>query len=280
MVSPVVLAVLSMLATGFADFIYKRARVKGAAPALFLLYQSISFNATNVAFVVYSGSVNINLVTIIFGASCASLVYLSIYIFLKSLGPGQASTNVPIFRLSFIITAVLALLFLHESATFGRLLAVGLAALSILTLSISLRSSPTSFAAVLQLAFATSAYGLFGVLYKIAIIMGSSPVGILVVQGMFFITYAFLAAKREGPIVKSRRILVHAPICGILFSSSYLLLLESLKHGDVSVSFSIVQLSFIVTSLLAMLVWREEIQARSVLGIILAMLAVLSFAYL
>jgi len=109
--------------------------------------------------------------------------------------------------------------------------------------------------------------------------MGVTPTGILVVQGASFIIYAFFIAHQRGAIKLSRNIMVHAPLCGVLLSSSYLLLLESLKYGEVSVSFSIVQLSFMVTSILAILAWREKLNVPSILGIVSAVLAVAFFAY-
>lgn len=74
--------------------------------------------------------------------------------------------------------------------------------------------------------------------------------------------------------------MIHAPICGILLSGSYLLLLMSLKFGEVSISFSIVQLSFVVTSILAIIFWKEKINILNVLGILSAFMAVIFFAYL
>jgi uncharacterized membrane protein len=280
MINSVLLAILSMAATGFSDFFYKRARIGGAAPEFFLAFQSIFFNATSLTFAASVGHLEISPQTVFFGAACASLVYISVYLFFRGLSAGQATVNVPIFRLSFVVTAVMAFLLLNEAATFGKLLAVSLAVLSILALSKSLRAGSASLSAMLQLVFATIIYGIFGLLYKIAIALGSAPTGILIVQGSFFIVYAFVIAYQRHLIKTSRTITLHAPVCGILLSSAYLLLLESLKYGDVSVSFSIVQLSFMITSILAMLVWHEKITPMNVLGIILAILAIASFAYL
>ncbi|WP_455369555.1 GRP family sugar transporter [[Eubacterium] cellulosolvens] len=274
------MAILSMFATGISDFFYKRARNKGAHPAFFLAFQSIFFNMTNFVFILFSGSLEISLLTIFFGFICGSLVFFSVYLFLKSLGKGGASVNVPIFRLSFIVTAVLAIFFLQEPATFGKIIAICLAAFSILALSKSLHVETTSMLGVIQLIFATFLYGLFGFFYKLAILTGATPLGILFIQGISFITYAFTLSYRKGLIKKSQVVMNHAPICGILLSASYLLLLMSLKFGEVSISFSIVQLSFVITSILAIIFWKEKINILNLLGIIAAFMAVILFAYL
>jgi uncharacterized membrane protein len=276
----ITLAILSMFATGISDFFYKRARNKGAHPAFFLAFQSIFFNMTNFVFILFFGSLEISLLTIFYGFICGSLAFFSTYLFLKSLGKGGASVNVPIFRLSFIVTAVLAIFFLQETATFGKIIAISLAAFSIISLSKSLHVETTSILGVIQLIFATFLYGLFGFVYKLSMQAGATPLGILLIQGISFITYAFILSYQKGLIKKSRIVMIHAPICGILLSTSFLLLLMSLKFGEVSISFSIVQLSFVVTSILAIIFWKEKIDILNLLGILLALIAVLIFGYL
>jgi len=278
--NPVLLAVLSMVSTGTSDLLYKRARAKGAAPDSFLPVQAVFFNATSLAFVAYSGRLEIPGRTILFGAGCGSLLYLSTYLFLKSLGEGRASVNVPIFRLSFIPTAAMAFLFLHEAITLGKALAICFAALGILSLSEGLRAQSGRGRTSLHLILAMILYSLFGLLYKVAMAMGSTPTGVLVAQGATFITCAFMVAIKRGALGIHRSVMAHAPFCGILLSSAFLLLLESLKYGDISVSFSIVQLSFVFTSALAILIWRENVKPLNILGIVSAASSVAFFAYL
>jgi uncharacterized membrane protein len=274
----ILFAVLSMVSTGTSDLIYKRARSKGIPPDSFLPVQAIFFNATALALFAHSGNLEVPGRTILFGAGCGSILYLSTYLFLKSLGEGQASVNVPIFRLSFIPTAVMAFLILKEAATPGKILAICLSALGILSLSKGLwarsrRGAPRHLISAMLL------YSVFGILYKLAVAGGSEPIGVLTAQGATFIALSFAVALSRGALRIERGILSHAPFCGVLLASAFLLLLESLKRGDVSASFSIVQLSFVFTSALAILIWREEVKASNIFGISTAALSVLLFAY-
>ncbi|MBS7650944.1 EamA family transporter [Candidatus Bathyarchaeota archaeon] len=280
MAGPILLAVVSMLLTGTSDFLYKRVRMRAADPENFLAYQAVFFNATSLTYTLYSGSLEVNVLTLIFGFGCAVLAYSSVLLFLAGLGGGQASVNVPVFRLSFIVTAVLAFIFLGESATAGKIVATALATFSILILSKGLVFQSIPQSRVLKLILATLNYGLFGFLYKVAVMSGCTPTGILVVQGLFFISLAFAMASFKGALKLSSTVMVHAPACGVMLSSAFLLLLESLRGGDVSVNFSIVQLSFVVTSILAVAVWRERVDTVNILGIVSAVLAVIFFAYL
>ena len=282
----ILFAVLSMLSTGISDFLYKRAQAHGADAKFFIVFQALLFNVCNLALFAFSGSYQIPIKTIILGAGCASLAYPAVYLFLTSLQEGRASTNVPIFRLSFVVTAIMAFVFLQEPATVGKLVAVGLAVLSILALSGSLRFETSSRVMLLQLVFSTIMYGSFGFLYKIAIAAGSSPMGILVAQGAFVLVASSIVAsqgnvkdffRRNQPAFRS--VMVHAPICGVLLSFSWRMLLESLRLGDVSVGFSIVQLSFVVTSALSILIWNEKANTLKLLGIVAAVSAVCVFAY-
>jgi len=122
-------------------------------------------------------------------------------------------------------------------------------------------------------------HSIFGILYQIAVAGGSEPIGVVTAQGATFITFSLAVALLRGALKIERDILSHAPFCGILLASAFLLLLESLKRGDVSVSFSIVQLSFVFTSALAILICREEVKASNIFGISIAALSVLLFAY-
>lgn len=275
-----------MLSTGISDFLYKRAQTQGADAKFFVVFQALLFNVCNLTFFALSGRFEIPIQTVILGVGCALLAYPAVYLFLTSLHEGQASTNVPIFRSSFVVTAIMAFVFLQEPATIGKLVAVGFAVLSILALSGSLRIEPTSRFMFLQLVISTIMYGTFGFLYKVAIATGSSPIGILVAQGAFVLIASSIVASQGN--VKDffhrnqqafRSVMIHAPICGVLLSFSWRMLLESLRLGDVSVSFSIVQLSFVVTSILSMLVWSERVNASKLLGIVAAVSAVCAFAY-
>ncbi len=275
---PVLLAVLSMVSTGTSDLIYKRARSKGVAPSSFLPIQAAFFNATSLSLFAHFGRLDIPGRTVLFGAGCGLLLYLSTHLFFKSLGEGQASVNVPIFRLSFIPTAIMAFLMLREAVTPGKALAILFSAISILSLSKDSWANPRRGNMPLHLILATLLYSLFGLLYKIAISGGSTPIGVITAQGATFITCAFAVAISKRSLRIDRQILTHAPFCGILLASAFLLLLESLKYGDVSVSFSIVQLSFVFTSALAILIWREEVKASKIFGISTAAFSVLLFA--
>ncbi|MEM3527689.1 MAG: hypothetical protein QXI59_05130, partial [Candidatus Bathyarchaeia archaeon] len=99
MAGPILLAVVSMLLTGTSDFLYKRVRMRAADPENFLAYQAVFFNATSLTYTLYSGSLEVNVLTLVFGFGCAVLAYSSVLLFLAGLGGGQASVNVPVFRL-------------------------------------------------------------------------------------------------------------------------------------------------------------------------------------
>jgi len=279
MVNPIPLAVLSMLLTGTSDFLYRRARMRGAVPEFFLVIQAVFFNATSLAAVAISWSLEISMITILFGFTCAFLAYTGVQLFLKSLGEGHVSINVTVFRLSFVVTAIAAFIFLQETITFGKVIAIGLSAFSILALSLTAQTGHTSRRMMAQLIFATILWGLFGFFYKVAISMGATPTGILIAQGAIFLPLAIIMAVRRGLFSDYHVVVTHAPVCGVLLSASFLLLLESLKYGEVSVNFSIVQLSFIVTTVLAAMILHEKIRALNMLGVVTAFLAVISFAY-
>ena len=70
-----------------------------------------------------------------------------------------------------------------------------------------------------------------------------------------------------------------APLTGCLQLTWTGLLIQSLQTGDASISFPIVQLSFVLTSIMAVVFVKEAVSKRLVIGLITATVAVITFAF-
>src|SRR5262245_48519287 len=112
-------AVGASLFYGLADFVYKRGAAAGAEPHQFLMVQTWLFNLCVMLYWIASGPLVLN------GAAgwgaagvCAVVGY---YNFAHSLKSGSVSTNSTIFRLSFAVTAALAVLVLGEPLNASKL---------------------------------------------------------------------------------------------------------------------------------------------------------------
>src|SRR5207248_10659275 len=71
----------------------------------------------------------------LWGSLAGLVMFFAFYNFSRSLRSGSISTNAPIFRLSFTLTAVLAIWLLDESLTLTKVAGLALALIAVLALA-------------------------------------------------------------------------------------------------------------------------------------------------
>ena len=284
MQATVLFALVSMVLVGAADFVYKRAAVAGAVPSSFLLVQSWFFGATAFAFGILTGTLRYH-PALWLGPLAAVSVFAGARMFLHSLRHGEATANTPIFRLSFVITVALAILFLGEQLTLRKLAGFALAAAAILLLTAfpvgrllrgRLRGAPGT-----PLLWALAAMGCMGLLnfiYKIAAHLGATAPAFIFSQFCAFTLIAlFHALWWEGGLRLDRAVWSHAPIAGAFTSAGFIFLILALQRGEASVAVPISQMSFVMTTLLAAVVYREGFTLQKSVGLAAAVLTILVF---
>ena len=266
-----------MLAAGISDYLYKRAQTRGVQPLTFIAVQSLFYNVCVFALAAYYG-VQLSLAAVLYGVAAGYTALPGVVLLLRSLRHGDATINVPIYRLSFILTAVGAMLFLNEPARPTKLLAIVLAAASILMLSnVGLLRKGPVVSGMGSLLVGAVCYSSFGLVYKAAMLAGITPSSLLVVQAPLVLLTSAGLALTAGPVKVDGAVLRNAPWCGVLLLSSMFLLLLSLQQGEASINVPIVQLSFVFTSALAVLLLGERLTLGKALGIAMATLAVVVF---
>jgi drug/metabolite transporter (DMT)-like permease len=103
----------AMLCFGLADLVYKRGAAAGAQAHNFLMVQSWVFTPLVLAYALASGALRYS-PGLWWGAVAGVFVLVGTYNFAHSLKTGSISINAPVFRLSFTVTAALAVLVLGE----------------------------------------------------------------------------------------------------------------------------------------------------------------------
>ena len=282
MSTAILLAMGAMVTGGLADLIYKSVQNRGINSATFVFYQAITFTAVIwIIAVLFDQLSRIITATWLFGLPLGVLGYTGIVLFVSSLKEGNASVYAPLFRLSFIITAGIAFVVLGEPVTLAKILGILLAVVAVLSLANFKGFTSTGrsqLRSVLYLLGATLAFGIAGALNKEAINQGSPTIPLVIVQTITFTAASFihmLATRRVRPNGTTLRF---APLVGILQLSWTALLFQSLQTGDASISFPIVQLSFVLTAILAVAFLREAVTRNLVIGLSAASLAVIAFA--
>ncbi len=284
MQTSILFALVSMALVGLADFVYKRAALAGAAPSSFMLVQSWFFGGTALVFGIVTWTLRFH-PALFLGPVAALVIFAGARLFLQSLRDGEATVNTPIFRLSFVITVALAILFLGERFTARKLAGFSLAAVAILLLTAfplgrllrgQLRQAPGK-PLLLALA-AMGCMGLLNFLYKIAVLLGATPPAFIFSQFCGFTLIAlFHALWWERGLRLDRAVWAHAPAAGVLLSAGFIFLLLALQRGEASVAVPISQMSFVVTTLLAAIVYGETFTGRKVLGLAAAASTILVF---
>src|SRR3989442_1415353 len=116
-----------MLLFGLGDLVYKRGAAAGAQPHHFLMVQSWVFTPTVALYGLATGSLEFSAASVLWGALAGVFALVGFYNFAHSLRTGSISINAPVFRLSFVLTAALAVLVLGGPLTPYKAAAIALA---------------------------------------------------------------------------------------------------------------------------------------------------------
>ncbi len=279
-ISPIAFAIASMALQSLADCVYKRGQVNGIVPETFLVFQSYTFGLTALATTLVQGTFPAEPTAWKYGPVCGGLAFCAFYFFLKSLRLGQVSVNTMIFRMSFVLTALLAAAFLDESLTFPKIIGLLAAFTSVLCLTVlpNLIRKPTADAAdilsrkiFLRLPLlAFLCLGLLSFIYKLAALEKIPSSGLIFIQFTFFSPLAMIYAAFRRKFYHHLPSIKHGLTAGVLLSSASILLVSALERGEAGIMVPINQMSFGLTALLAVFWFKEKWSLPKTLGMLLA----------
>lgn len=274
----------ALLLYGVADFVYKRAAAAGAQPHQFLMVQTWFFTSLALVYGLVSGTLAFS-AGAWWGAAAGVLVVVGYYNFAWSLRHGSVSTNATIFRLSFAVTAALAVAILGEALTAAKLAGLALALVAVWLLLASpgagrLPAGAENRASLARVLVATVAVGVASFTYKLGLLAGAAPIALVVAQGAVAVTLATgFAARVDGAIRPSRAALSHAPVAAVLLVCAFVFLAKGLQGGEASVIVPIAQMGFVVTALLGFFLLREPFTLRKGAGLAAAIAALACLAF-
>jgi drug/metabolite transporter (DMT)-like permease len=220
----------------------------------------------------------------LWGAAAGVLVVVGYYNFAWSLRHGAVSTHATIFRLSFAVTAALAVLLLGEPLTAFKVGGLALALLAAWLLlaspdSASISPDPHSRESLSRVLLATVAVGVASFTYKLGLLAGAAPIALVVTQGAVAVTLATAFAVRlDRGVRPSRAVMSHAPVAAVLLVVAFVFLAKGLQGGEASVIVPIAQMGFVVTALLGFVFLREPFTPRKAAGLVAAVAALASLA--
>jgi drug/metabolite transporter (DMT)-like permease len=271
----------ALVCYGVSDLVYKRAAMTGVPPHQFMMVQTWFFTS----FVTLYGLVTETLAlgpSALWGAAAAVFAFTGFYNFAQSLKSGSVSIIAPIFRLSFTVTATLAIILLHEPLTGTKLAGIGLALIAVWLLLGGTGGSSerkTRASSLVRVLVATVSVGVANLLYKYGLGAGATPASLLVVQATTVVLISgSLAAYIDGGIRPVRRVWRYSITAAVLLSCAFVLLLEGLARGEASVLVPIAQMGFVVTAVIGFTFLREPFTPRRGVGLLAALAALASLA--
>ncbi len=283
----VTLAVAALLLGAVADLLYRVAQQRGIDAPNFIFWQSTIFTAIIWGVAVSSwvilgddGPVDFihkNWTPWLYGVPAGVFGYLGLTLFVASLRTGDASVNAPIFRLNFVVTALGAIVILGESAEPIKLGGILLAVLAVLVLlNITQISAIRSDLRSILLAVAASGFfGVAGLISKAGLDTGDiGAIPMVLTQTVGFQQAAIITLLRRRNFSITRPVAQFAPGIAVIQVTWAVLLFESLRIGDASISYPIVQMSFVITAVLAVIFLKEEMNWSKGGGLVLAIIAV------
>lgn len=278
--SGIAFALGAMVFFGLGDLVYKRAAMAGVKAHHFLMVQSWGFAASVVLYGALTGTLRF-VTGSLWGALAGCFMFTGFYNFARSLHGGSISINAPVFRLSFVLTATLAIVLLGEPLTGWKVSGIALAlAAAWLLLGGKIEKTKESGASLLRVGVATLAVGIGNFIYTLGLRAGATPASLILTQAFVVVSLATLfVGLSDGRIRPSGPVIVHAPRASLVLALAFVFMVEAMRRGQASVAVPIAQMGFVVTALLGFAFLRERFTARKGVGIACALAALASLAH-
>jgi drug/metabolite transporter (DMT)-like permease len=275
-------ALLAMVCFGAGDLVYKRAAAAGIEARHFIMLQAWFFCPCVTLYALVRHGL-VLAPAALWGSLAGLVMFFALYNFSRSLRTGRVSTNAPIFRLSFTLTAALAVWILGEPLTPMKLAGLGLALVAVLTLAGDAENTPqagSSSGSLTRVLLATVAAGIGNLLYKVGLVAGSPPETLLATQAWTFCPLATLFVwLSDGRIAPPRAGFPYGALVGVTLLVGFVAMLDGLAVGPASALVPVAQLGFVLTAVLGRVLFGEPLSWRKRGGLVVAAAAVVVLAF-
>ncbi len=213
----------------------------------------------------------------LFGCATAIVSFFTYLLMLMGMKKsGNPIVGIIVFRLNLIPAGLLAVLFLGESICLHEALGLMFCVISIGLFSISKAQSQEriNFVGLVICVCAMFFAGALNFLNKLAMMFGCDPFHFLVTR--FFVTgvlsAGILAFRNFGkPCVSEVR---GAALSGLLMVVAIYFVNIALRTGDIGFVIPITQMSFIVTTVVCALIYRQRLKIQHIVGLGCAALSI------
>jgi uncharacterized membrane protein len=269
-------ALLTLVCFAINDLLFKRAAQAGAASHQVMTALTLTMLPCFVGYGLVTQSV-VPTAPALWGSVGAVFAYVGFYNFSRSLQSGAVSIAAPVFRLQFVVTAVLALALLGERLSSAKVfgLCLATAAVWLLLAGGGRAAIEMPREGVVRLLAATVALGVAFFLFKLALREGATPATVLICQITMLSSLSVLCAiVIDRGFTVSRAALRYGVPFGVSQAIGFAALIEALSVGEASVLVPIAQLSFVLTALVGLAAMNETVTLRKTVGLLAAVGAV------
>jgi uncharacterized membrane protein len=273
-------ALAAMICFGISDLVYKRGSAAGIEAGEFVMLQGWVFCPGVTLYALLTGTLDLHL-SALWGSLAGAFLFVAMFNFAASLRGGAVSTNAPIFRLNFTLTAALAILLLGEALTPAKAAALvcALAAVWLLLADPATKRGEINIASLVRVLIATVAMALTNFFYKIGLQHGALPETMVSTQAWVFTSLAtVLRFWRNGRFGITPGAWRYSTTAAVVLAAAFITLMHGLAVGPASVLVPVAQMSFVFTAVIGAALFRERLDWRKRGGLAVAVAALALFA--
>jgi drug/metabolite transporter (DMT)-like permease len=209
--------------------------------------------------------------SLVFSLPLAALAALGYLASLASLVDGDASTNVTIIRMNFVLTSAFAVIFRGEALGPRKIAGSALCLLALLLFYLGGRSRGALHRGIGLSVLAGFAMAALNIVNKTALGAGASVPHLVMYRYVLIAVFCTIAlAVRRQSFVPRPRLALVSGICAVLMLVSTFCALTALQTGDLTLVIPITQASFLFTSLFSFLWLHEKLDWGKVAGLVAA----------
>ena len=286
MTSGVVFALLSLLAAGFSDVVFKKYCGKERSRGMYICGIGIIWTLLQLTmFTVNDKPIILNDATLYYGIAAGIAVALANILLLESLTHLDVSLGATIYRLNTIGVVVLSFLFLGESLGWMKSAGILFGVIGVLILYKRGKNIPVEEAANLARVFlivamlAAIVRASYGVISKAGISEGGQPATMMLISSICWIIGGFLyALLREKRVRISLDKLRYSALSGVLIFMIVNFLIAALERGEASVLVPIANMSFVVAMAVSVMLKMEHLTKRKMAAVACAAFSIFLLA--
>lgn len=267
----------NLLCATFSDLGFKFYTRRHDAIGSFVLIIGLVWTFFCLFLALNSGGLILDSVTLFWGCLSGLLGVVANLLFISSMKYQDVSVAATIYRLNFVLAAMLGVWLLGESLSLYKLTGLLLAIFAVTLFFSRPEERKSSVEQGLWSVILASIFrGCLGIALKEALIEGADMYSLLVLSGVGWVLggwmYGKFIEKHQFKLEKS--LLTYGVITGLFISGIVWCLMMALSFGEVSIVIPITQLSFILTAIVGILFLKETFTIRKGLGMISAMICV------